>query len=80
MSEQRGTVLVTGATGLIGKQTLAPLVAAGFAVHAVARRIPSLRRKGTTWQAADLMDPAARAAIGTSEWSVMPGEVFTSRK
>ena len=63
MSEQRGTVLVTGATGLIGKQTLAPLVAAGFAVHAVARRIPSLRRKGTTWQAADLMDPAARAAI-----------------
>jgi nucleoside-diphosphate-sugar epimerase len=63
MSGSRGTVLVTGATGLIGKQTLMPLVERGFAVHAVARRVPNLRRRGTTWQMADLLDPAARAAV-----------------
>lgn len=63
MTESRGTVLVTGATGLIGKQTLIPLVERGFAVHAVARRVPNLRRRGTTWQNADLLDPAARAAV-----------------
>ena len=63
MTGSRGTVLVTGATGLIGRQTLIPLVQRGFAVHAVARHVPTLSRRGTTWQNADLLDPTARAAV-----------------
>lgn len=48
------TVLVTGATGLIGRHTAAPLNAAGFTVNAVARRPGTW--PSATWTAADLLD------------------------
>src|SRR5206468_9393880 len=48
-------VLVTGATGFIGRHTLAPLVAAGHEVHATART-PGAAARGVTWPAADLLD------------------------
>jgi nucleoside-diphosphate-sugar epimerase len=44
-------VLVTGATGFIGRQTVEPLLARGYEVHAVGRR------------EADLLDPEAAARL-----------------
>jgi nucleoside-diphosphate-sugar epimerase len=57
-------VLVTGASGFIGRHALARLAGRGFAVHAVARdpaRIPGVA--GVRGHAADLLDPAAAAAL-----------------
>jgi nucleoside-diphosphate-sugar epimerase len=54
-------VLVTGATGFIGRGTLAPLRALGYEVHAVARRERS--GAGITWHVADLLDPDATARV-----------------
>jgi nucleoside-diphosphate-sugar epimerase len=53
-------VLVTGAGGYIGRQTLAPLAQRGFEIHGLARRPPDL--PGSRWHALDLLDPAAVAA------------------
>lgn len=56
-------VLVTGATGFVGRQALAPLTARGYEVHAVARRAPSASDSGVRWHEADLLDREARARL-----------------
>lgn len=49
-------VLVTGASGFIGRSTLAPLAAAGLEVHAVSRRPPAPdATPGVHWHRADLL-------------------------
>lgn len=48
-------VLVTGATGFIGRNALAPLVAAGHEVHAVSSRASVAETRGVTWHEADLL-------------------------
>jgi nucleoside-diphosphate-sugar epimerase len=53
-------VLVTGAGGYVGRQTLAPLSQQGFEVHGAGRNPPDL--PGCRWHALDLLDPAAVAA------------------
>jgi len=53
-------VLVTGASGYVGRQTLAPLARLGFEVHGLARR--PLAEPACTWHALDLFDTAALAA------------------
>ena len=50
-------VLLTGATGFLGREALVGLAAAGHEVHAVARR-PGSARDGVRWHAADLLDDA----------------------
>src|SRR4028119_1201035 len=53
-------VLVTGATGFIGRHTIAPLTAAGFEVHAVTSKIPlnSTDVNGKCgWHTLNLLDP-----------------------
>jgi nucleoside-diphosphate-sugar epimerase len=63
VSEAR-RILVTGASGFIGRHALAPLQRLCFEVHATARTIPqdaAIKEAGTTgirWHAADLLDPA----------------------
>lgn len=57
-------VLVTGATGLVGRQTLAPLLAAGHEVHGLSRHAG--RRAGVRWHDIDLLDAAARAGAVAS--------------
>lgn len=54
-------VLVTGATGFIGRHALAPLAARGYEVHAVARHAGVAA--GAHWHAADLLDDGAAAAL-----------------
>jgi nucleoside-diphosphate-sugar epimerase len=57
-------VLVTGATGFVGRNALGPLLELGFEVHAVthARARENIER-GVAWHRADLLDPAAARAL-----------------
>ena len=54
-----GTILITGASGFVGRHVLTPLVQLGYEVHAVSRHsgndIP-----GVHWIEADLLDKAQR--------------------
>ena len=86
-----GRVLVTGASGFVGRRALAPLAASGFDVHAVGRgaSAPAGTPAQVTWHGADLLDAAARralvAAIGASHllhlaWYAEPGAFWTARE
>ena len=79
-------VLVTGASGFIGRHTLAALACLGYEVHAVARR-ESDAPDGVVWHRADLHDTAAIPALLDAvapthllhlAWYVEPGEFWTS--
>jgi nucleoside-diphosphate-sugar epimerase len=79
-------VLVTGATGFIGRHTLPRLAERGFEVHAVARSAPSDASEAT-WHTADLLEPGAAEelvrAIRPSHllhlaWFATPGEFWSS--
>lgn len=80
-----GRVLVTGATGFIGRSTLQPLLDAGLEVHAVSSR-PSAPdaaglAPGVHWHEVDLLAPEATrhvAAVGATHllhlaWYAEPG-------
>lgn len=56
MPDRTGPVLVTGASGLIGREVVRSLLAAGRDVHAVARRPPAAPDRGVAWHSADLLD------------------------
>ncbi|MBI4867780.1 MAG: NAD(P)-dependent oxidoreductase [Candidatus Wallbacteria bacterium] len=57
-------VLVTGASGFIGRHALEPLLARGFEVHALLRaRAAAKDEPGVTWHAADLLAPGAAVAL-----------------
>lgn len=80
-------VLVTGATGFIGRGTLAPLLAAGHEVHAVSTRdAPAWSPGGVVWHNADLLEPHASALVtelGPAQllhfaWDAEPGRYWTS--
>jgi nucleoside-diphosphate-sugar epimerase len=55
--------LVTGASGFVGRHILAPLAAAGFEVHATARRVPPWAESNVQWHACDLLEPGAGASL-----------------
>lgn len=52
-------VLVTGASGLIGKPAVAALLGQGHEVHAVTRSVPEASPDGVIWHACDLLAPDA---------------------
>jgi nucleoside-diphosphate-sugar epimerase len=77
-------VLLTGATGFVGRQVLTTLVAAGVPVHAVSRR-PAPPMQGVTWHRADLLVPEDRARVAGlaprlihCAWEVEHGRFWTS--
>lgn len=79
-------ILVTGGSGFIGRQTLAPLVNAGWDVHAVGHtRTHDVA--GVTWHHADLLAPGAGAAtvrrvtpthLLHAAWDLAPGQYLQS--
>jgi len=84
-----GRVLVTGASGFVGRRTLAPLVERGFEVHAVARSAPAETIAGVSWHAADLLDGGRRRALVDAlqashllhlAWYAKPGAFWTARE
>lgn len=56
-------VLVTGATGLIGKPAVAALVDQGLDVHAAARTVPAKSDAGVKWHACDLLAPGVAETL-----------------
>jgi nucleoside-diphosphate-sugar epimerase len=56
-------ILVTGATGFIGRHSLLPLLERGFEVHAVTSQIVLDHLPEVQWYRADLMDPGLVAAL-----------------
>jgi nucleoside-diphosphate-sugar epimerase len=81
-------VLVTGASGFVGRCTLAPLVEAGHEVHAVARRPdPAGSVEQVRWHTADLLDRGEIQALVARvraelllhlAWYAEPGAYWTS--
>ena len=83
-------IIVTGATGFIGRQTLRPLVDAGFAVHAISskpRPLDDGGKTGVTWHCHDILadrafDPLFAEIQATHllhlAWYAEPGRYWTS--
>ncbi|MEA2488306.1 MAG: hypothetical protein QOH21_98 [Acidobacteriota bacterium] len=81
-------LLLTGATGFIGRQLALAAVARGWEVHAPVRVVPEERVDGVEYHAVDLLDDPAGvrqtvAAIGASHmlhlaWYAVPGLYWTS--
>jgi nucleoside-diphosphate-sugar epimerase len=83
-------VLVTGASGFVGRPTVAALARRGFDVHATARSAPQRPlADGVTWHRVDLLDHAARRALVARlrathlvhlAWYAEPGSYWTARE
>ena len=78
-------VLVTGATGFVGRGALEPLLALGYEVHAVSTRAaPGWSPAGVSWHRADLLASAdVVAEVAPSHllhfaWDAEPGRFWTS--
>lgn len=79
-------LVVTGATGFIGRGTLQPLIDAGMEVHAVTSRAPLTDAPaGVHWHVADLLTDGAEqvATIGATHllhlaWYAEPGRFWRS--
>jgi len=82
-------VLVTGASGFIGRRALIELVARGFEVHAVARIPPAPSPANVHWHRADLLQAASRRALLAEvdagdllhlAWYAEPGAFWMARE
>jgi nucleoside-diphosphate-sugar epimerase len=80
-------VLLTGATGFIGRHCLPTLLASGYEVHTVSARAALAHSPGVHAHQADLLDPAQVAALLASvqpshllhlAWYTQPGAYWTS--
>jgi nucleoside-diphosphate-sugar epimerase len=80
------TVIVTGATGFIGRHTISRLVARGYTVHALTSRSIN-HTQDCHWHQVDLLDPLATAEIINSlqashllhlAWYAVPGKYWSS--
>ena len=80
-------VLLTGATGFIGRQCLASLLTKGYEVHAVSSGHRVEAMSGVQWHTADLLHLPSVAGIVASvrpthllhlAWTTTPGQYWTS--
>ena len=87
MNSTAPTVLLTGASGFVGRPTLDALLARGFQVHAVSRHAPAKIPDGVTWRQVDLLDSDARRELITQTkpahlvhlaWEVDHGRFWTA--
>lgn len=81
------SVLLTGATGFIGRHAIKPLLEAGFEVHATSRRRPEGGMDGCIFHQADLMDERQHEGLIAQvrpthllhfAWYAVPGKYWTS--
>jgi nucleoside-diphosphate-sugar epimerase len=81
MTDLRGRVLVTGASGCVGHAAVAKLAADGWDVHATSRSQAAAETR-VTWHQCDLLDPGASRQIVTTvapthllhlAWYIGPG-------
>jgi nucleoside-diphosphate-sugar epimerase len=77
-------VVLTGATGFVGRALLTELSARGIPVHAISRR-PGAGQPGVVWHQADLLTAEGRRAIARlaprlihAAWEVEHGAFWTS--
>src|ERR1700687_6455548 len=57
-------VLVTGASGFVGRQCVPLLVSKGYEVHALSRRRPAKKAlPNVSWHEADLLNPGRAAKL-----------------
>ena len=82
-----GRVLVTGASGFVGRSVLRPLRSRGFKVHGTARGGPPAEAEGCIWHRADLLDLQQRRALLRDvapshllhlAWYAVPGRYWTA--
>jgi nucleoside-diphosphate-sugar epimerase len=82
-------VLLTGASGFIGRHCIEPLLARGYEVHAVSSRAPEgvPSRPGLRWHQADLLQSgSAQTLLGAIKpshllhlaWYVIPGKLISA--
>lgn len=80
-------VLLTGATGFIGRHCLSSLLANGYEVHAVSCRPRPEDPSGVRWHQADLLNPARVSELMADvrpshllhlAWFAVPGKYWTS--
>jgi nucleoside-diphosphate-sugar epimerase len=80
-------VLLTGASGFIGRHCIGPLRARGYEVHAVSSREPAPGPDGLYWHTADLLNTdRTRALVADIKpthllhlaWFVVPGKLISS--
>jgi nucleoside-diphosphate-sugar epimerase len=83
------TVLLTGATGFIGRHCLAPLISAGYEVHAVCFRNARIETSEVYWHQGDLLNPDEAERLMRQvhpthwlhlAWNVAPGEYWESEQ
>lgn len=85
VSVGRNRVLVTGASGFIGRACLAPLQQSGFEVHAVSTQ-ERADANGIRWHRVDLLESGATELLETLRpshllhlaWCAKPGEFWAS--
>jgi nucleoside-diphosphate-sugar epimerase len=82
-------VLLTGASGFIGRQCLPILLAKGYEVHAVSRRQSEGQTHGVMWHDQDLLEPGAPTEIIHQvrpdfllhlAWYAVPGKFWEARE
>lgn len=80
-------LLLTGARGFIGRQTLTALLRRGFEVHALSRAGVPPSHPGVVWHRADLLDSSTRrqlidelrpSHLAHLAWAVEPGKFWTA--
>ncbi|MGB8326136.1 MAG: NAD(P)-dependent oxidoreductase [Steroidobacteraceae bacterium] len=80
-------VLLTGASGFIGRHCIAPLLELGYEIHAVARKPSAAELAGVRWHAADLLEPGVPQVLVSRvkpthllhlAWFVVPGQLISS--
>jgi len=82
-------VLITGASGFIGRQSVAGLLSRGYEVHAADLKSSAEDLPGVRWHLADLLAPEAASRLISEvrpshllhmAWITTPGEYWTSPK
>ena len=80
-------VLLTGASGFVGRHCIEPLLANGYEVHAVSSRPQADGPEGVTWHEVDLLQPGSAKKLVDEvhpthllhlAWYVVPGKLISS--